>query len=99
MNEISLTIVDNALLIEGDLTRQTLSQVKPKNFVGIFQLTQASVSLLNVNKVDTAGLAWLLLLLEQAQHANCQLTFDNLPAKLNKLISLSGVDGFLPQKI
>ena len=38
----------------------------------------------------------LIYILEQASITNCDLTFSNIPEKLNKLISLSGVDGFLP---
>ena len=49
-------------------------------------------------KSYTAGLAWLFYLVEQASKGDCELSFINIPTKLDNLIRLSGVEGFLPVK-
>jgi phospholipid transport system transporter-binding protein len=95
--DISVSIEKNTMSLKGELSRHTLMQV-PNNIVRTLLLqTSALVDLQQVSKVDTAGLAWLFYLLEQAQQANCQLRFANLPTKLDNLINLSGVEGFLPK--
>lgn len=86
---------DNNLLI-GELTRHTVMQISKKNIKRLVAKKFSIVNLQQVTRIDTAGLAWLFYLLEQANCTNCQLSFSNVPAKLHKLISLSGVEGFLP---
>ena len=86
---------DNNFLV-GELTRQTVMQISKKQMKQLTSHPSSIVDLQQVTRVDTAGLAWLFFLLEQANSASCQLSFSNIPAKLNKLISLSGVDDFLP---
>jgi len=95
--DISVVIEKNKISLKGELTRQTLMQVSKKTLDSLSKQTSAIVDLSEVNKVDTAGLAWLFYLLEQAQLVNCQLCFKNLPITLDNLIHLSGVDGFLPK--
>ena len=55
------------------------------------------VNLSQVQKVDTAGLAWILYIVEQAILNTCQLTFTHIPQDLLKLACLSGVDSFIPK--
>lgn len=97
MANISITLNQNTICLQGELTRHTLTQVTKKTVKSLLVQTSALVDLQQVSKVDTAGLAWLFYLLEQAQLANCQLRFANLPIKLDNLINLSGVEGFLPK--
>ncbi len=97
MTDISIQLSQNTISIQGELTRHTLTKVTDKKVKSLLGQTSTVVDLQQVNKVDTAGLAWLFYLLEQAQQVNCQLHFANLPTKLDNLIKLSGVDGFLPQ--
>jgi len=95
--DISITLNQGTICLQGELTRHTLTQVTKKTVKSLLVQTSAVVDLQQVSKVDTAGLAWLFYLLEQAQLVNCQLRFANLPAKLDNLINLSGVEGFLPK--
>ncbi|MBL4940116.1 MAG: STAS domain-containing protein [Colwellia sp.] len=71
-------------------------QISKKTIKQLIAQQSSMIDLQHVTRVDTAGLAWLFYLLEQANGANCQLSFDNVPAKLTKLISLSNAEGFLP---
>lgn len=96
MSELSIQLNQNIINIEGELTRHTLTQITNKALTSLLQHSETIVDLQQVVKVDTAGLAWLFYLLEQAQKANCQLRFTHLPTKLNNLIKLSGVERFLP---
>jgi len=96
VKSIALTINDDDNLLIGELTRHTVMQISKKEINQLVGNQCSIVNLQQVTRIDTAGLAWLFYLLEQASHNNCQLTFSNIPVKLHKLISLSGVEGFLP---
>jgi len=95
--DISITLSQGTICLQGELTRHTLRQVTKKKVKSLLVQSSALVDLQQVSKVDTAGLAWLFYLLEHAQLVNCQLRFANLPIKLDNLINLSGVEGFLPK--
>ncbi|WP_159817597.1 STAS domain-containing protein [Colwellia sp. 20A7] len=96
VDKITLNITkDNGVLV-GELTRQTVMQISKKSIKQIITQQSSVIDLQQVTRIDTAGLAWLFYLLEQANSSRCQLSFSNIPEKLNKLISLSGVEGFLP---
>jgi len=96
VEKITLEINDNNGVLAGELTRKTVSQISKKSIKHLVAQQSIMLDLQQVTRIDTAGLAWLFYLLEQASTTSCRLSFCNVPAKLNKLISLSGVDGFLP---
>lgn len=94
--KITLHMAANNSDLVGELTRHTVMQISKKEIKKLISQQSLIVDLQHVTRVDTAGLAWLFSLLEQANDNCCKLSFSNVPAKLNKLISLSGVEGFLP---
>jgi len=96
VNTVNLTAKDNILFINGELTRHSLALINKKTYSSCFEFGHVTVNLNEVNKVDTAGLAWLFCLLEKALASSCEISFIHLPQKLNKLIELSGVSGLLP---
>lgn len=96
MSIVKITLNHGTLNICGELSRHSVAQIKSNEYVNWFAHGAVNVDLNQVSKVDTAGLAWLFYLMEQAAHFSCQLNFSNIPAKLTKLINLSGVDGLLP---
>lgn len=99
MNELSFIVVKNKGSLVGELTRHQIHHLTTKSGVSLIKNSSATLDLVDVTKVDTAGLAWLFYLLEQANSSACQLTFLHLPEKLNKLIELSCVEGFLPTMV
>ncbi len=96
MANITLNNTEGKSLLIGELTRHTVMQLSKKSIKQLTTQQSTIIDLQQVTHIDTAGLAWFFSLLEQANSNNCQLSFSNIPAKLNKLISLSGVDDFLP---
>ena len=96
MSIVNLSLYQEEATLSGELTRQTIAMIDDKTVVSLLEKSQMVLSLDKVSKIDTAGLAWLFELLERAQSKHCTLTFAALPEKLNKLIALSGVEGFLP---
>lgn len=111
MRQISLTItvderngLQNTLpsdlkanygMLTGELTRHTVPQLTDKQSKQLLNKPLVTLDLSKVSKVDTAGLAWLLLQIELAQAKPCQLVFAHLPSELIKLAELSAVDDFL----
>lgn len=50
------------------------------------------VDLENVERADTAGLAWLINLVKDLSNAQVEVRFSNIPDKLTNLAALSGAD-------
>ncbi|ALO36033.1 sulfate transporter [Colwellia sp. MT41] len=96
MSKANIVLNHGTLTISGELTRHSVAEIKKSEYVNWFAHGPVNVDLSQVSKADTAGLAWLFYLLEQAYRYTCQLSFSNIPEKLTKLISLSGVNGLLP---
>ncbi|NQZ80585.1 MAG: STAS domain-containing protein [Colwellia sp.] len=97
MAQINLTFTDDQATLIGELTRITMTKSFEKKSKKIFSSTKMIVNLSQVQKVDTAGLAWILYIVEQAILNTCQLTFTHIPQDLLKLACLSGVDSFIPK--
>jgi phospholipid transport system transporter-binding protein len=98
MAKITLNISATAVELSGELTRHSIMQITKKSIKEFLLPSSTTLDLAKITRIDTAGLAWLFYLLEQANIENCQVFFDNIPTKLDKLIRLSGVEGFLPVK-
>ncbi len=96
MVAVKLTAEEGRLLINGELSRYSLALITNNNYSSYLKCSEIVVDLSQVTRVDTAGLAWLFCLFEQANALSCQMTFSDFPVKLHKLIALSGVDGLLP---
>ena len=96
MSHIELNIADTSATLIGELTRHTVGQFSKQTFTQLFVPDVMTLDFAQVDKVDTAGLAWLLLLIEQAKKHACRVNFINLPSGLLKLAKLSAVDTFLP---
>lgn len=96
MTKANIVLNHGTLAITGELTRHSVAHIKSKEYALWFEHGAIKVDLSQVSKADTAGLAWLFYLLEQASNNTCQLSFSNIPEKLTKLITLSGVNGLLP---
>jgi len=96
VENITLNVTEDNGVLVGELTRQTVMKIPKKSIEQIISGRSSVIDLQKVTRIDTAGLAWLFYLLEQANHSRCQVSFSNIPTKLKNLISLSGVEGFLP---
>jgi len=96
VSKANIVLNHGTLAITGELTRHSVAYIKSKEYALWFEHGAINVDLSQVSKADTAGLAWLFYLLEQASNNACLLSFSNIPEKLTKLINLSGVDGLLP---
>jgi len=95
---IDLVVENEMCLLKGELTRHTVPSLSVKKLKKVFSAEKVSFNFAEVEKVDTAGLAWVCALLEHANHKNCQLSFIKMPEQLTKLAKLSAVDIFLPIK-
>jgi len=96
VSKANIVLNHGILTITGELTRHSVADITSAEYALWFEHGAVNVDLNKVTKADTAGLAWLFFLLEQAAANTCQLSFSNLPEKLVKLIALSGVNGLLP---
>jgi len=96
MSNIDYSQQDDKVLLSGELTRKTLSQFFEKKSLGLVKKSHLTLNFSSVTKTDTAGLAWLLMMIERAKKTGCTLSLEAMPEELIKLATLSAVDGFLP---
>jgi len=96
MPMIKITQQTSQLILAGELTRKTVTKSFEKKSRQLLSNHINTLSLAAVSKVDTAGLAWLLMMLEQANRQAIALQFIDIPQELTKLAKLSAVDSFLP---
>ncbi|MEW6990273.1 lipid asymmetry maintenance protein MlaB [Colwelliaceae bacterium 6441] len=95
---IELQLQNEQLLLTGELTRNTVNNAFEKKAASLLSKEITLLNLSAVSKVDTAGLAWLLLVLEQKKHQLHEIHFIHIPQELLNLAKLSAVDTFLPIK-
>jgi phospholipid transport system transporter-binding protein len=96
LKTVNLSLLNDKAFLSGELTRQTISFIPDNSIKALLKNKKTALSLKDVSKIDTAGLAWLFELLEKNQRQQSLLLFTDLPSQLNKLITLSGVEGLLP---
>ena len=88
------------LTISGELDQtvltkdywQTLSKADQD---AVIQAKRLDVDLVGVDRADTAGLAWLINLMKDANANNVKVSFQSVPAKLQNLADLSGAKEML----
>lgn len=87
------------LILSGELTRHTLNAKNYQDINTVLKTKKLIIDLAAVSKTDTAGLAWLLFLVEQTKKTNSELFFVNVNDDLIKLAKLSSADSLLPIQI
>ena len=93
---INVQQTDQKAIFSGALTRATITRAFDKKYRPLVNGKSITFDLEKVNQIDTAGLAWILLLIELAAVKACAITLINLPDDLIKLAKLSAVDTLLP---
>ncbi|WP_082897046.1 lipid asymmetry maintenance protein MlaB [Thalassotalea crassostreae] len=87
---------NNRYVINGELIRQSINGKQDKHFKELTQHKNQNLDLSGINKIDTAGLAWLIALFEEAQRKQIEISYSQPPLELVKLAKLSGIENLLP---
>ncbi|UUO24046.1 STAS domain-containing protein [Colwellia sp. M166] len=93
---IDVQQADQKAIFSGALTRATITRAFDKEYRKLVDNGRVVLDLAKVSQIDTAGLAWILLLIELAASKACHIGLVNLPDDLLKLAKLSAVDTLLP---
>ncbi len=84
------------LALAGELTIHSITPQFEKQSCVLLTGQIQLIDLSAVTKMDSAGLAWLLLMCELATKQAIALKIVNLPEGLVNLAKLTAVDSFLP---
>ncbi|WP_371376704.1 lipid asymmetry maintenance protein MlaB [Thalassotalea aquiviva] len=96
-NQFSVSVIDDGqLAIVGELSQHSIIGKQNKYFQEVIDNPNPVIDLSSINKIDTAGLAWLICLNEYALNNQISLTYSQPPQELVKLAKLSQVYDFLP---
>jgi phospholipid transport system transporter-binding protein len=92
-----LEIKQNGAVLQfsGELNCQTVVEHWPFKLLATMP-KQATFDLGGLQHVDTAGLAWLIQQLAKAKQLGISLKFEQIPAQLRSLASVSDVLALLP---
>ncbi|MDN3653526.1 STAS domain-containing protein [Thalassotalea ponticola] len=83
------------LAIVGELTRKSIIGKQQSVYEDILAKYQQGIDLSKLNKIDTAGLAWLLSLYQCALQKQITINYSQAPSELVKLATLSRVNELL----
>jgi phospholipid transport system transporter-binding protein len=89
------------VIVHGQLDRDTLSknfwESLSSNERGTLQQNKrCTLDLSDVERADSAGLAWLINAVRDAEQNGVSITLSKMPEKLQKLAKISNADSFLP---
>lgn len=92
-----------SVVIHGHLDRDTLSKnfwesLSSNDRNALIQNKSCVVDLSDVERADSAGLAWLINAVRDAKQNGVSMTLHEMPEKLHKLAKISDADSFLPVK-
>lgn len=93
---IDVKQVEQKAIFSGALTRATITRAFDKKYRQLVENERMVLDLAKISQIDTAGLAWILLLIELAASKACHISLINIPDDLLKLAKLSAVDTLLP---
>ncbi|GLX77917.1 hypothetical protein tinsulaeT_12570 [Thalassotalea insulae] len=93
---LKITQQQQNLILTGELTIHSINTRFEKKSAALLTGQTLRVDLSAVTKMDSAGLAWLLLMCELAAKQGIELKIINLPGDLVNLAKLTAVDSFLP---
>lgn len=87
--------------VHGCLDQATLAKdfwqvINAKERALLSDNQRCSIDLSDVERVDSAGLAWLINAIRDGKQQGIDVSLLDLPEKLRKLAKISGVDSFLP---
>ena len=85
--------------LSGELTRETVPQLW--SFLQCWEpnQTELNVSLQQVKRVDSAGMAMLIHLIQHAKKSNCHIMLGFVPNQLQTLFQLSNIESMLLEHI
>ncbi|MCH2056928.1 MAG: STAS domain-containing protein [Thalassotalea sp.] len=89
------------IVVHGHLDRETLSKNFWESLRGnersvLINNKRCKVDLSDVERADSAGLAWLINAVRDAKQNGVSMTLYQMPEKLQKLAKISDADSFLP---
>lgn len=84
--------------IEGELNNQTVPDISHQllKLISAVEDKNLTLDLARVSRSDSAGVALLVEVMQQAKQANLKLQFSNLPSQMRDIAGLSGLMDILP---
>jgi phospholipid transport system transporter-binding protein len=82
--------------LAGDLSFSTVPGLRTALDISSTSRPRISIDLAGVTRSDSAGLALLIEWLREAERLGKLITFMNMPAQMQSISHLCGLDGILP---
>ena len=83
-------------MLVGDLSFATVPALSDGLDIGSTDRPRISIDLAGVTRSDSAGLALLVEWLRESERLGKTITFLNMPAQMQSIARVCGLDGILP---
>ncbi|NLS12394.1 STAS domain-containing protein [Vibrio sp. SM6] len=87
------------LSLAGALDRHSVATLWPKLQAWVCRTNDANCDLGGIERVDSAGMAFLIHLIEHAKRQNCHIMLRFVPTQLGTLFQLSNVESLVADHI
>jgi phospholipid transport system transporter-binding protein len=81
--------------LSGDVGFKTVSRLLKESHAGFFDADEIEVDLSGVTRADSAGLALLVEWLRTAERGGRPISFVNMPAQMQSIARICGLDEIL----
>lgn len=92
---LSFSIDNGIITLVGLIDRNTVPELLKGIRLDKLNFEQLTIDMSGVDKVDTAGLAWILKVKAHAERSGQTLALKQVPTQLVRLAELGGVDSLL----
>lgn len=99
MSECQWQASANGYALLGELTRDTVPRVWANIQGWTPTLSECEVSLEQTHRIDSAGMAMLIHLIQHAKNSNCHIMLSFVPEQLRTLFQLSNIETMLVNHI
>lgn len=89
---------DNVLTVEGDLDVYSVAEaIRQGSKLIRSSKAMTIIDLGKVNKIDSAGLAFVIELMKTARQQKTRIEFKNIPARMRDVAEVYGLSVILPE--
>ncbi len=96
MIDITISLKGNEMLVGGKLVHNTVMAALEKSIALLPSDQEISVNLSAVTGCDSSSLAFLTALMREGKKRRTQLHFSHIPAEMDQIGRVSGLDNVLP---
>ncbi|WP_117236106.1 STAS domain-containing protein [Vibrio maerlii] len=90
---------DTQIALKGKIDRHNIPSIYPQIMAWNQSASQVELELQHVSRIDSAGMALIIQIIEHAKLRKCHIMLSFMPNQLRTLLSLSNAESLLHEHI